>query len=284
MSSSVPSRPLLSVGVVALLACGPSAADPPASGTSPDRLDLLFSGQMEVVDLTHGISSDVPSWPGAPGSPFSYDVLISHPDGTPMMGAYHIPEHFGTHLDAPIHGGEGLPSSDEIPVSQFFAQVVVLDVREQASADADFAATAAVAERWEEAHGRIPSGAVVLLRTGWAARWDEGESYYNAASDGVLHFAGFGESLARFLVEDRDIVGIGIDSGSVDPGDDSDFPVHAIVNGAGKYQLENLADLSLLPESGAYLIVAPIKIKGGSGGQVRVFAVVPSGVAASSGR
>ena len=113
------------------------------------------------------------------------------------------------------------------------------------------------------------------MRSGWAQRWTQGDAYYNQDGDGRLHFPGFGEDAARFLVDERDIAGIGVDTGSVDPGNARGFPAHGVVNGSGRYHLENLADLSGLPESGAYLIVAPIKIEGGSGGQVRVFAVVP---------
>ena len=113
------------------------------------------------------------------------------------------------------------------------------------------------------------------MRSGWSARWLQGDDYYNLGDDGRLHFPGFSRDAAQFLVDEREIAGIGVDTGSVDPGDAEGLPVHGIVNGSGRFHLENLADLSGVPESGAYLIVAPIKIEGGSGGQGRVFAVVP---------
>jgi len=150
----------------------------------------------------------------------------------------------------------------------------VVDVTVQASSDPDYAVTADDLWAWESEHGRIPHGAIVLARTGWATRWTQGDIYYNRGEDGRLHFPGFAEDAGRFLVDERDIAGIGIDTGSVDAGNARGFPVHGVVNGSGAFHLENLADLSALPESGAYLVVAPIKIQGGSGGQVRVFAVV----------
>lgn len=264
--------PIALLAAAMLSACAPESTPVPA----PDGLDLLFSAQVAVVDLTHAIGPSSPFWPGSAETPFSYDILAAHPDGTPVMGAYHVPEHFGTHLDAPIHGGQGLLTSDAIPVDRFFAPAVILDVTEKAAANPDYAATEEDALQWEALHGRIPDGAVVIVRSGWARRWDQGDTYYNRGEDGALHFPGFAVSLARFLIDERDINGIGLDSGSVDPGNASGFPVHSIVNGAGKYHLENLADLSSLPEVGAGLIVAPIKIEGGSGGQVRVYAVLPT--------
>ena len=191
------------------------------------------------------------------------------------MAAYATPEHFGTHFDAPVHGGMGLASVDHVPTADLFGPAVVIDVTTRALQNDDYAVTAQDLLAWEAEHGPIPAGAIVLMRSGWATRWDQGESYYNVGADGGLHFPGFGVDAASFLVDERDIAGIGVDTGSVDPGDADGFPVHGIVNGSGRFHLENLADLSALPEEGSYLIVAPIKIEGGSGGQVRVFAVVP---------
>lgn len=261
---------LMATASLSLLACAPDT--PP----TPDRLDLLFADGMTVVDLTHAVSADAPYWPGPERSPFRHDTLAAHPDGAPSMAAYAVPEHFGTHFDAPVHGGQGLPSVDRVAASELFGPAVVIDVSEQASTNPDYAATAADAAAWEDEHGRIPDGAIVLVRTGWGPRWRQGDAYYNRREDGRLHFPGFSEELARFLVESRDIAGIGIDTGSVDPGAAAGFPVHGIVNGSGRFHLENVAELEALPESGAYLIVAPIKIEGGSGGQVRIFGVVPS--------
>ena len=250
-------------------ACGSPQPDP------ADRLGALFQDEVAVVDLTHAVSADAPYWPGPSESPFRHDTLSAHEDGAPSMAAYAAPEHFGTHFDAPVHGGMGLPSVDRVALAELFGPAVVVDVSEAAAADEDYALTRADLERWESLHGRIPAGAIVLMRSGWSARWAQGDRYYNRGADGRLHFPGFAEDAARFLVDERDIAGIGVDTGSVDPGNARGFPVHGIVNGSGRFHLENLADLSELPESGAFLIVAPIKIEGGSGGQVRVFAVVP---------
>lgn len=258
---------LLPLSLIALAGCRPAQ---PASD-----LAALFADEVTVVDLTHAISARAPYWPGPPTSPFRHDTLSAHPDGAPSMAAYFVPEHFGTHFDAPVHGGMGLPSVDRVATRELFGPAVVIDVTRQAETDEDYALTTGDILAWEAAHGLIPPGAIVLMRSGWSTRWEQGDPYYNQGEDRSLHFPGFGEDAARLLVEERDIAGIGVDTGSVDPGNAAGFPTHGVVNGAGRFHLENLADLSALPESGAYLIVAPIKIEGGSGGQVRVFAVVP---------
>ncbi|MCI0435971.1 MAG: cyclase family protein [Gemmatimonadetes bacterium] len=248
-------------------------ASPP--GPPEDTLARLFTDSVTLVDLTHAVSADAPYWPGPSRSPFVHDILRAHADGSPAMAAYAVPEHFGTHFDAPIHGGMGLASVDQVPVRELFGPAVIVDVTDAVAEDPDYAVSAADIQGWEAGHGRIPDGAIVIARTGWSAKWVDGAAYYARDTDGRLHFPGFSEGAARWLIDERDIAGIGIDTGSVDPGNAAGFPVHAIVNGSGRYHLENLADLENVPQSGAYLIVAPIKIRGGSGGQVRVFAIVP---------
>lgn len=257
------------VTILVLSACTGSADTPRA--TSPPS---PFAGRT-IIDLTHVIDAQAPYWPGPTASPFTHDTLIAHPDGRPAMAAYGMPEHFGTHIDAPVHSAQGQSSVDEIPVAQLFGPAVILDVTTSVAGDRDYAVSPADLDAWESRHGSIPEGAIVLARTGWSQRWNDADDYYPVDDEGRLHFPGFGPEVARILVEERRIAGIGIDSGSVDPGAADGFPVHGMVNGAGGFHLENLASLDALPEAGAFLIVAPIKIRGGSGGQVRVFAIVP---------
>ena len=151
---------------------------------------------------------------------------------------------------------------------------VVLDVRAEGAKDADFQLLRAGVEEWEKRHGRIPEGAIVLLRTGWASRWPDAQRYRNQDTQGKMHFPGFSSGAAKLLIE-RKVSGLGCDTMSIDYGASADFAVHRLALGASLYHLENLADLSEMPESGAFLIAAPIKLEGGSGGPVRVFALLP---------
>jgi kynurenine formamidase len=163
---------------------------------------------------------------------------------------------------------------DEIPARKLFGPAVVLDVRAEGAKDSDYQVPAARVEEWEKRRGRIPEGAIVLLRTGWASRWPDAQRYRNQDARGRMHFPGYSVEAAKLLIE-RKVSGLGCDTMSADYGASEDFAVHHAVLGAGLYQLENLADLSELPESGAFLVVAPIKLEGGSGGAVRVFALLP---------
>ena len=258
---------LLGAGFFVLAACTEPAAK--------DRLDQLFSGDLTVIDLTHALSPDSPYWPSDSGNPFEYTVVVAHESGKPIMGAYSTPEHHGTHLDAPIHGGDYLATVDQLTAADLFGPAVVVDVAQKSGENADYLLTRADLIAWEGRHGKIPEGAIVLMYTGWSLKYENAEAYANQDEEGRLHFPGFSEEAARFLIEERSIRGIGIDNMSVDHGLSRTFEAHGIVNGAGKYHLENVANLHLLPPVGARLIVAPIKIVGGSGGQVRIFAVLP---------
>ncbi len=159
-------------------------------------------------------------------------------------------------------------------MKQLFGPAVVIDVRAESGKDADYQLGAARVEEWEKRHGRIPEGAIVLLRTGWSSRWPDAQKYRNQDAKGKMHFPGFSAEAAKLLIE-RKVSGLGCDTLSIDHGASSDYAVHRLALGAGLYQLENLADMSELPETGAFLIVAPIKLEGGSGGPVRVFALLP---------
>ena len=183
-------------------------------------------------------------------------------------------EHYGTHLDAPVHFPPGKTTVDQIPVKQLFGPAVVLDVSAEGAKDADYQLPPARVAEWEKRRGRIPEGSVVLLRTGWSARWPDAQSYRNQDPLGRMHFPSFSVEAAQLLIE-RKVSGLGCDSMSVDYGASADFAVHHLALGSGLYHLENLADLSALPETGAFLVVAPIKLEGGSGGPVRVFALLP---------
>jgi kynurenine formamidase len=235
-------------------------------------LDGIASGKTRVIDLSYAINDQLVPWPG------DEKWFEAKPNATIERNGYFtrsfwMLEHCGTHLDAPAHFASGKATVDRIPVKHLFGPAVLIDVRAEGANDADYQAPAAKFQDWECVHGGIPEGAIVLLRTGWAARWPDVQRYRNLDSQGKMHFPGFSAEAARFLIE-RKVSGLGCDTMSVDFGASSDFAVHHLALGAGLYHLENLADLSGVPESGAYLVAAPIKLEGGSGGAVRVFAIL----------
>ncbi len=261
-------KSLLPLPLLFLLACGSGPRD-------EDRFEELFKGELKVVDLTHVLSEDSPAWPDPASNRFTYDTLMAQPSGAPSMGKYHTPEHFGTHMDAPVHFTDNQASVDELTANSLFGPAVVIDAREQCASNADYALTVEDVMNWENEHGPIPDRAIVMMLTGWGNKWDDSAAYKNEDGNGKMHFPGFSPEAAKLLVTERNILGIGIDDFSVDPAIAEDFPAHLIVSAAGKFHLENVANLHELPATGAYLINAPIKLEGGSGGQVRIFAIVP---------
>src|SRR5467141_2667412 len=236
-------------------------------------LEGVPSGKTRVLDLSYAINDKLVPWPGDE-KVFEAKVNASIEKNGYFTRSFWMLEHYGTHLDAPAHFPPGKTTVDQIPVKQLCGPAVVIDVLAESGKDADYQLGASRVEEWEERHRRIPEGAIVLLRTGWALRWPDARKYRNQDAKGKMHFPGFSAEAAKLLIQ-RKVSGLGCDTLSIDHGASSDYPVHHLALGAGLYQLENLADLSELPERGAFLIVAPIKLEGGSGGPVRVFALLP---------
>ena len=234
-------------------------------------LSGIVDGKTRVADLSYAINDKLVPWPGDVKW-FEAKVNATVEKNGYFTRSFWMLEHYGTHLDAPIHFPPGQTTVDQIPAKQFFGPAVVLDVHEEGTKDADYQMPVARVEMWEKKHGRISEGSIVLLRTGWASRWPDGAKYRNQDARGKMHFPGFSADAAKFLIA-RKVSGIGCDTLSTDYGASEDFAVHHLVLGAGLYQLENLADLRDVPEAGAFLVVAPIKLEGGSGGPVRVFAI-----------
>jgi kynurenine formamidase len=253
-----------------LLAGGVFAAA--QSNVQKPTLEEIASGKTRVIDLSYAISDKMVPWPGDARA-FEAKTNSTVEKNGYFTRSFSMLEHYGTHMDAPAHFPPGTIPLDKIPAEKFFGPAVVLDIRSEAERNPDYQLSVKRVEEWERQHGKIPAGAIVVLKTGWSSRWPDVARYRNQDVNGAMHFPGFSVDAARLLLE-RKVSGLGCDTLSIDPGNSPDFPVHHLVLGAGVYQLENLADLSQVPESGAFLIAAPIKLEGGSGGAVRVFALV----------
>jgi kynurenine formamidase len=226
-----------------------------------------------VVDLTHTLNNKVPAFQESHTPLFDVHTVATIQKDGYFARVFSLPEHFGTHLDAPAHFAAGRWTVDQIPPERMIGPLVVLDVRGKVQGDADYQITLDDIAEWETANGHIPPGAIVVARTGWSQRWNSPQSYRNADAKGVLHFPGYSMEAAKFLVEGRNVFGIGIDTLSVDYGMAKTFPVHQYTLAHSLYHLENLANLEAAPDVGAMAIVAPIKLEGGSGAPVRVYAL-----------
>jgi kynurenine formamidase len=258
--------------------CGglpPAASHPAAPG--PAALDLAA---YDLVDLTHPFNAHTIYWPTSPAS-FELDTLAyGHTPGSFFYSAFAFstPEHGGTHLDAPIHFAEAGHSVDRVPLERLVAPAVVIDITARANADPDYRLTADDVRAWEAQHGRVPGGAIVLLRTGWSRHWPDQRRYLGDDTPGDatnLRFPSFGEDAARLLVEERRVAALGADVASIDYGRSTDFIVHRIAAGRNVPGIENLNALERLPPTGAIVIALPVLIEGGSGGPARVIALVP---------
>lgn len=249
----------------------------PLARANGQVLDLAST---KVVDLSHSFDADTIYWPT---SPSGFELKQLH-KGLTKGGFFYFantfcsPEHGGTHLDAPMHFADGHWTSSDIPAERFIGPAVVIDIAEKAAKDPDYLLTPADIADWEAAHGRIPDGSIILLRTGWSARWPDKKAYLGDDTPGDashLHFPSFGPEAAALLVSARRARLIGVDTASVDHGPSRDFLVHRIVAAANVGGLENLTNLDQLPPTGSIVIALPIKIAGGSGGPARIIAIAP---------
>jgi kynurenine formamidase len=229
-------------------------------------------GNMRVVDLTQPLDEHTLMWPGAPSPSAETILTISH-DGF-FNRLLTFTEHTGTHFDAPRHMVEGAQSVEQIAAASLVRPLAVIDVSADMAGQPDSVLTLEQVHRFEDQQGTIPDAAAVFLRTGWEDFNTDAARYANAP--GELRFPGFGPEAARFLVEERGAVGLGIDTLGIDPGVDTDFIVHRqISHPRGVWHLEGLMNLAQLPPLGAWVVVGVLRLTGGSGGPARVLALVP---------
>jgi kynurenine formamidase len=250
-------------------------------------IEALAAGQLKVIDLTQplGPSTPViglpPVFASSPG--VTIDVISRYDDKGPAWywNTLGFGEHTGTHFDAPVHWvtGKDLAENtcDTIPVTRFIGPACVIDVAADVARDPDFLLTPERLDVWEREHGPIPSGAWVLLRTGWSHRTEPAD-FLNVGPDGP-HSPGFDARTSKILAHERQVLGVGVETIGTDAGQagtfDPPFPNHAIMHGAGCFGLASLCNLDQLPATGAVVIAAPLKIVGGSGSPLRVLAIVP---------
>jgi kynurenine formamidase len=236
----------------------------------------------EWIDLSHDFSSETIYWPTA--EPFKLDTVAA---GMTEKGYYYsayqfrAAEHGGTHIDAPVHFAEGRKSVDQLELDRLIGPAIKLDVSSKANANRDYQVAKSDFMAWEQEHGAIPDGAIVMLQTGWSTRWLDRVSYLGTSKPGAegvaeLHFPGLAPDAARWLTENRKIKAIGLDTASIDYGQSQLFESHRVLMGQNIPAFENVANLERVPATGAFVIALPMKIKGGSGGPLRIIALVPS--------
>jgi kynurenine formamidase len=266
--------------VLAASGCADATSDPiPAPAADP--IAGVFDGSGgEWIDLTHAYGPSTVYWPTDTAGFQLEELAYGVSEGGWFYSSYAFAtaEHGGTHLDAPIHFAQGRRTADELPISELVGPAVVVDVSERAHPD--YLVGVGDLERFEETHGPIPDGAILLLRTGWAERWDDRAAYLGTEATGpeavpLLHFPGLAPEAAQWLVEHRALRAVGIDTPSIDYGQSRDFRAHVVLYSAEIPGFENVADLARVPPTGAYVVAFPMKIEGGSGGPLRIAAFVP---------
>ncbi|GMR12953.1 MAG: cyclase family protein [Gemmatimonadota bacterium] len=262
------------LAVLVMTACGPAP-----DGTT-DFSTIFDGGAGRWVDLSYAFSDETIYWPTA--EPFR---LKEQANGETEAGYFYsaytfsTAEHGGTHLDAPYHfSRDGMPT-DRIPLSRLIGPAVVVDV--SAKATPDYLVTVEDLEAFESEHGRIPDGAILLVRTGWGDRWPDREAYLGTRTTGPeavpeLHFPGIQPDAARWILANRSIASLGIDTPSIDYGQSTGFETHVILYGGNVPGFENVANLGELPVTGSFVVALPMKIEGGSGGPLRIVAFVPN--------
>jgi kynurenine formamidase len=252
-----------------------------AGGTQDRAAKAVELPKGKLVDLSYPFNAGTIYWPTA--KTFTLEkVAEGETEGGYFYAAnnFEAAEHGGTHLDAPVHFARNGDKADEIPLRRLMGSAVVVDVRRAAAADRDHQVTRADLAAHERRHGRIERGSIVLLRTGWGRFWPDRERYLGTAELGEpavpkLHFPGLHPDAATWLVRRRDIRAVGLDTASIDYGQSTTFESHQVLGAANVPVFENVANLQRVPAEGSLVVALPMKIDGGSGGPLRMMAIVP---------
>jgi kynurenine formamidase len=238
--------------------------DGPASGGS-----ISYS---KVVDLSWPVHPGIPQWPGDPSVEFETVADIDK-DGY-FLRRLAMGEHSGTHLSAPAGFNSGAPGHQAYSPQELVRPAIVIDITPQADGNQDYALSMNDVLDWESDHGPIPNACMVLLRTGWQAKWNDPPAYLGGTSADQLHFPGFNLDAARLLIEGRNVAGFGTDTAGLEPGVDAGIPVSRFVLEKRRIVVENLTNLDLLPPTGTLLVIV-LRLDGGSGGPAAITALIP---------
>jgi kynurenine formamidase len=236
-----------------------------------------FSSFENIVDLTYTLTPEFPYIP-VPGItfPFNKNAIATIEQHGVAANRWEIHEHIGTQIDALSHFIAGGMSLDQIPVTNLIAPLAVIDIRERASHDADTIVTVDDIRVWEKRYGRLPQGAAVFMYSGWDGQVNDPKAFINMDGSNTMHFPGFAEATAAFLARERQVVGIGVDTLSLDPGRDEEYSTHKVGLAANKWGVECVANLRHVSPSGAVVFVGGAKAGAATGGPVRLIAFHPS--------
>lgn len=240
-------------------------------GLMPNRVARAQS-MGQVIDMSHIFGTVVATYVPDTGPSRSSVVTVEN-DGF-YIQQWTFEEHTGTHMDIPAHFIAGAETVDNYDPQVYFSPAVVIDIAARAEENPDTELTVDDLMAWESANGEIPAGALVCMYSGWESRWNDVAAFRNADDDGVMHFPGFRGDAAAFLVEERDIHGIAVDTLSLDNGPSATFDTHYTILGAGKYGIENVANMAMLQGQNAMVFVGIPRWEAGSGGPCRVLALI----------
>lgn len=220
----------------------------------------------EIFDLSHPINETMPHWPGDPSTKITPHSTVAADGYT--LNSLTIGEHSGTHIGAPVHFRHSGRSIDDIPPDQLVAPAVNIYIEQQAAANRDYLLAADDIILWEQAHGRIEDNSVVLINSGWSSFWNT-DTYWGKDESG-LHFPGISTDAATFLLQERRIIGLGIDTAGIDGGQSTDFATNILLAHNDVYHLENL-NLSSVVRPRLTIVIGALAIRNGSGSPCRVF-------------
>jgi kynurenine formamidase len=235
----------------------------------PARAQRNFTS---VIDLTHTLSASFPTFFGTPGITIEKRFTLKK-DGA-NVNWWHVLEHAGTHLDAPFHYSDTGAPIDTIPAEQLVVPLAVVDVSAKAARNADYAMSREDLAVWENRNGRLPDACCVAMHSGWAQHATNAAKFAGKDASGVMHFPGIDPQAAAWLLKERNVAGLAVDTLSLDPGNSKSFKTHATWLPAGRWGIENIANLDKVPAAGATLVVGVPKVKDATGAPARIFALL----------